>query len=381
MDDRECIFVVDDDSFMHDMFADALGERYRIISAESGEDALLLAQTKDRPSLIIMDVEMPGIDGYETCRRFKALDATNGVPVIFVSSHDEIEERIKGYEAGGEDYIIKPFNTQELAAKVAQLLKAVSERANLKEMVNYATSTAMSAMTSIGEMGALIESVKKFSATTDDQELAVAVLAGLANYGLDGVVQIRMPERVITLTKQGEASALEVSVINHMSKMDRISSFKNRMSVHYQHVTMLVTNMPVDDLDRCGRLRDHLAMLVESADMKVSGIIAENKTKRLGAAVERGAAIERAVTNITRTLVEVDAAQRQRQVSTARIVNEFTYEMEMAYLRVGLSDSHEKFMTGVLQSGIDKILEAQSKEVDIQDKMTSIIRELKDIAG
>ncbi|MBI3903859.1 MAG: response regulator [Nitrosomonadales bacterium] len=374
MNENARILIVDDDPFMREMVSDVLGGIYRVIPAENGSDALMLAQAEP-PDLILLDVDMPGMDGYETCIRFKQADALASIPLIFVSGLDQIDERLKGYEVGGNDYVVKPFNPQELKAKIAHLLGMISERAQLKEMASYAASTAMTAMTSMSEMGALLESLKKFNASIDEKALAVAVLSCLSLYGLGGVVQVRTPEKSVSLSGQDEASPLEVSVIEHMSGMDRIVQFKNRMSIHYPHVSMLVNNMPMDDADRCGRLRDHLAMLVEGAEMRAAGIAAENESRW------RGAAIERAVVNITKMLAEVDAAQRQSKLSTAMAINEFTGDMERAYICVALSNAHEDFMVGVVKDGLGKILNAQSAEVDVQNKLTGIIRELKDIAG
>jgi DNA-binding response OmpR family regulator len=374
MDKQARILVVDDDSFIRDIFTKTLSESYTISPAENGTDALMLAQS-ECPDLIILDVEMPGMDGYELCRRLKECDCTAGSPVIFVSAHDQIEERLKGYEAGGEDYIIKPFDPQELKAKVAQLLRTVSERGRLKEMANYATNTAMTAMTSMSEMGALLESLKNFSACSDCRSLADAVLTGLALYGLQGTAQIRFSGEALTRSNQGEATPLEISVINHMAGMNRITAFKSRMSITYSHASLLVNNMPIEDPDRCGRLRDHLAMLAEGAEMKAMGIIAENESRR------RGEAIERAAVSITKMLAQVDAAQRQSKISTSVAINEFTGDMEKAYIRVALSEAHEKFMIDVVKSGLEKITNAQSAEIDVQDKLTGIIHELKGIVG
>ena len=374
MDRQARILVVDDDSFMRDIFTKTLSEGYDIIPAENGPDALMLAQS-ECPDLIILDVEMPGMDGYELCGRLKECRCMAEAPVIFVSARDKIEERLKGYEAGAEDYIVKPFEPQELKAKVTQLLKAVSERARLKEMANYATSTAMTAMTSMGEMGSLLESLKKFNASTDEISLAKAMLSGFPAYGLTGVVQVRTPDKTISLSEQGEASQMEILVINHMAGMDRIVHFRKRLSIHYPHVSILVRNMPEEDQDRCGRLRDHLAMLVEGAEMRAAGIVAENESRK------RGNAIERTSASITDMLAEIDSAQRQSRISTAMAINQFTGAMEKAYIRVALSDAHEKFMADVVKEGMEKILNSQSAEVDIQNKLTGIINELKCLAG
>lgn len=373
MDDKIRVLAVDDDFFMRNMIEDVLGESYQIITAENGADALMLAQAEP-PVMILLDVEMPGMDGYETCRQLKLEDATASVPVIFVSALDQPEERLKGYEVGGDDYVIKPFDPHELKAKLTHLLDMISERTRLKEMASYATNTAMTAMTSMSEMGALLESLKKFNASMDERELAEAVLSGLSLYSLSGVVQIRTPEKTLSLSAQGEASPLEVSVIDHMTSMDRIVHFKSRMSIHYPHVAMLVNNMPEEDPDRCGRLRDHLAMLVEGAEMRAAGIVAENESRR------RGVAIERMIARVTGALNEIDSSQRQNRMEIRVAFSALTDEMEKALLRVALTREQEDLLTAIVTNGIEDILNVQSAEADLQNKLSAIIREMKEIS-
>jgi len=368
------ILVVDDDSFMRNVMTDVLSSNYQVISVESGADALMLAQTES-PNLILLDVEMPGMDGYETCLRFKSGDATASIPVIFVSAHDHIDERLKGYEAGGHDYVVKPFDPNELMAKISHLLGLVSERGQLQEMASYASNTAMTALSSMSEMGILLESLKKFNASMTEKELARAVIDGMSMFDLEGVVQIRMQGKIYSYNQQGEASPLEISVIHHMTSMDRIIQFKSRASIHYEHVVILVNNMPVHDTDRCGRLRDHLAMLLEGAEARAKGIIAENESR------QRGLAIERAAEHITQTLAEIDLAQRHGRIATGIAIHDFNDDLEKAYICVALSETHEAFMSDVVKNGLEKILNAQAAEVDIQDKFTGIIKELKSITA
>lgn len=372
MSDKTKILVVDDDSFMHEMFAEALSGNYDIIAAESAADALMLVQN-ERPSLILMDVEMPGMDGYEACRRFKEMDATSGVPVIFVSAHDQIEERLKGYEAGGEDYVVKPFIPQELEAKVVQLLKATAERASLKDMANYATTTAMTAMTSMSEMGALLESLKHFNSCYDHKSLADAMLAGLSSYGLQGAARILFKGGALTRTNQGDATPLEISVISHMAGMDRITQFKTRMSITYAHAALLVNDMPVEDPERCGRLRDYLAMLVEGAEVRTQGIMVSLESQ------QRGEAIEQAVVRVTAALNEIDATQRHNRAEMRMAFSALTDEVEKALLRVAMTHEQEEFLSGIISSGIESILDVQSAETDLQNKLSTIIKELKEM--
>jgi DNA-binding response OmpR family regulator len=372
MDKTTTILVIDDDIFMREILEDVLSEHYRVITAEGGAEGVACAQA-EHPALILLDVEMPDQDGYETCRQLKQLEDTALIPVIFVSARDKIEERLIGYEAGGNDYVIKPFDKQELTAKIEHLLEMVADRVRFEEMASMASSTAMTAMTSMSEMGALLESLNHFNASADIHALAKAVLAGLASYGLNCAVQIRSPEQVISLSGHGEASPLEISVMDHMTEMDRIVHFKTRMSIHYPHVAMLVNNMPVEDPDRCGRLRDHLAMLVEGAEMRAAGLIAENESKR------RGQAIERMIARVSGTLGEIDSTQRRNRTEIRAAFAALTDKMGDALLRMGLTNEHEELLCEIVSQGIENVIKLQTTDAQLQNKLTDIVGEMKEI--
>lgn len=94
---------------------------YEVLTTTNGDDALQLVQERD-PALVILDVEMPKLDGYEVTRRLRADEATNGVPIILLTAHDDEAAKTAGYDAGATDYITKPFSPQELEAAVERIL-------------------------------------------------------------------------------------------------------------------------------------------------------------------------------------------------------------------------------------------------------------------
>jgi formate hydrogenlyase transcriptional activator len=95
---------------------------YRVITALSGPEALEKIQT-ERIDLCLLDVMMPGMDGYEVCRRIKADDLHRGIPVVMITSHADTDNRIRGIEAGAEDFISKPFKCAEVLARMKMLLQ------------------------------------------------------------------------------------------------------------------------------------------------------------------------------------------------------------------------------------------------------------------
>jgi len=117
------ILVIDDTPENLTVLRRILTDRgYRVRPALSGELALNSIK-KDRPDLILLDVMMPGMDGFEVCRRLKSEIGTRGIPILFISALNETEDKVKAFQSGGVDYIAKPFHVDEVLARVETHLK------------------------------------------------------------------------------------------------------------------------------------------------------------------------------------------------------------------------------------------------------------------
>ncbi|OQY53017.1 MAG: hypothetical protein DRR08_10755 [Candidatus Parabeggiatoa sp. nov. 2] len=117
------ILVVEDTPFNANILSILLTKNnFEVSVAENGEMALDMAQQK-HPHLILLDIMMPGIDGFETCRRLKADSQTQNIPVIFMSALTDTDDKVKGFEVGGLDYITKPFQPKEVLARINTHLK------------------------------------------------------------------------------------------------------------------------------------------------------------------------------------------------------------------------------------------------------------------
>jgi diguanylate cyclase (GGDEF)-like protein len=127
------ILVVDDDPTNLQVLLDQLkNSGFRILIAQDGEGALRQVDFA-KPDLILLDVIMPGIDGFETCRRLKQNDASKDIPVIFLTAFSDPVDKVKGIEAGGVDYLTKPFDGLELLARVTTHLELRRYRKELEQ--------------------------------------------------------------------------------------------------------------------------------------------------------------------------------------------------------------------------------------------------------
>jgi DNA-binding response OmpR family regulator len=116
------ILVVDDEVNITQILEFSIGaEGFEVISAQNGEEAIEKAR-KEQPDLIILDIMMPKIDGYEACRILKANPLTRNIPVVLLTAKGRDIDKRLGYEVGATDYIVKPFSPSKLVERIQQLL-------------------------------------------------------------------------------------------------------------------------------------------------------------------------------------------------------------------------------------------------------------------
>jgi len=166
------ILSVDDEPTNQLVINEILENDYEVQTVYTGEECLEKV-VKFSPDLILLDINMPGIDGYETCERLKLDDATQLIPVIMLSALSTAEEKLKGYEVGAEDYIPKPFDHDNLLIKIKKCLskniksnateqiqnaQKINDKAN-EELINELQSSrsiALDAMRYTSDLGAII---------------------------------------------------------------------------------------------------------------------------------------------------------------------------------------------------------------------------------
>jgi PleD family two-component response regulator len=131
--EKQVILTVDDSPDDIALISQVLRETYQVRVATNGKDALHIAFSSNPPDLILLDIMMPGMDGYEVCRQLKSDPQTSDIPVIFLTSKTDIADEERGFEAGAVDYIIKPISPPILLARVRTHLR-------LKRVTDYLKS-------------------------------------------------------------------------------------------------------------------------------------------------------------------------------------------------------------------------------------------------
>ncbi len=132
MNKKHRILIVDDERFNIKTLTEFLHEDYKIMAAKNGDQALKALEGEILPDLILLDIIMPGIDGYEVCKKLKENPRTQNIPIIFVTAVSEIEDAARGFQAGAVDFIKKPLNPVMVKARVDLHIKLHKTMQELK---------------------------------------------------------------------------------------------------------------------------------------------------------------------------------------------------------------------------------------------------------
>ncbi|HYM82457.1 MAG TPA: hybrid sensor histidine kinase/response regulator [Candidatus Limnocylindria bacterium] len=169
------VLGVDDNPQNLGILRKALGSEFELTTVDSGVEALTVAR-RLRPDVVLLDIMMPGIDGYETCRRMRSSPELRGTKILLISAKALASERLQGYDVGADDYMIKPFDPYELLAKVRVYtrLRSVEEVDRLKtevlSLLSHETRTPLAAI--LGPLPLILESKN----LTDEQRRMLMIV-------------------------------------------------------------------------------------------------------------------------------------------------------------------------------------------------------------
>jgi len=231
------ILVVDDTPASLKLLTDIMkAEGYEVRSAISGALALHAAESAP-PDLILLDIRMPEIDGFEVCRRLKATPATQDIPVIFVSAASETDEKVQGFQLGAVDYVTKPYQRDELLSRVRAHLELHQLRHHLAEIVDERTTELRDSekklkknlLDSVALLAAIVEMRDPYTAGHQRRvaEIAVAIAhvlqlteTQIEGIHLAGVVhdvgKIQVPAEI--LSKPGGLTDIEFMLIKEHAR-------------------------------------------------------------------------------------------------------------------------------------------------------------------
>jgi len=286
------------------------------------------------------------MDGYETCVKLKEFA---DIPVIFATASSSLDIQLRAFDAGGEDIITKPFASEILLRKISLAIqrKRKQDKENIEK--NLLHSMAMNFLSAVGEHGVLQKFMQASLNSGSHKELGQHLVEAIQDFGLDNCVLIRGDESMI-LTSHGEPSAIEISILEQSSSIGRIFQFKSRLVVNFERVSAIVTNMPLDDLEKAGRIRDNIAMLVE-----MTGTMCENVDIRQASKI-RAEQMQVALSTSYQETTLLNEMRHQAQADLRMLLQKLVDDVSETYGWLGITQQQEDSISKTMYNSVEKIL-------------------------
>ena len=377
--DKMTIMVVDDIEDNRTLLELMLEDDYNIAQASSGSQCL--DDINNTPiDLILLDVNMPEMDGYQVCQKLKENPTTSMIPVIFVSALDSTEARLKGYEAGGDEYLTKPVDEEMLCEKIKSTLKEKVENIslktaadNLQEQATSAMGTALEAMTMGSEMGVIIRYMQDAGHCDSYFDLANAFFSTLQQFGLNSCLMIR--SRTGQLFFGCEDGSLESKVLQRFQHDDKVFDFGNRTIVDNDHIAILVKNMPTDEPSKYGRFKDHLVTIANSSDTRIRGLEIELELEE-----RRVMALSNLIESCESGLLLVETKVSGHEVSTRKVMQDMIAKLEDKLFSLGLDDDQERSLMMLADQAGQELEALGGFQESIHDSLKDIMSGLHKLA-
>lgn len=338
------ILIVDDDAMNIEIAQHLLGDSaYRFSTASNGLDALARI-AHEKPEVILLDILMPEMDGLETCRRIRADPGNDGITILFVTSQDDPETRLSSYDAGGDDILAKPLNAQVIRRKVESALKNRELVAGLRKEVSDTMGMLMTSLTTTGEYGVVMHTLRNSLPCRSLGDLAEVMLAAMDNYGLKGAVQLRTPDSILTLNSERRSSPIDQEMLRNLSVENRhIYDYGNRSVFCYPNVALLVRNMPLENPDLYGRMKDNLALLVEGIEFRLSALVVEMRMRSERANLVTAASL------LNFVLSQVDTQFKRGQSEMSAIFSELESKLEWSFAGLVMTETQEQGLWNIVR--------------------------------
>jgi hypothetical protein len=369
MTDKKRILVVDDSANEIRLLIELLKTDYAVIAATSGEKALELMEGEHQPDLVLLDVTMAPMDGYETCTQLLA--KRPHLPIIFISANTHTEEILKGFHCGGMDYITKPVDPTILTTKIKIALQQIVQQQTLQAKRKEATALAKSAMTNASDLAVILNFLRNGVRLKDEQVLAENLISSVKAYELECCVQLRTDQHTINLSS-GLLQPLEQELLTRSANMhDRLIATGKRLIISYESISLLIKNMPIENAKRCGELRDYLTSLTENAHNLNIKITSENL-----ASSQRHEVIASTLIESQQTLEKIQLFQHEHKQNSIKIMDEMVTEIETNYLTLGLNEEQENTITTIIQKSVQNALEHMEQGLKIDADLQKITQNL-----
>lgn len=355
---KKTILIIDDSDNIFTLRVErSFGDTFNVVRERSGTSGIEYA-VANRPDVILLDIEMPGMNGFDVCRQLKERNETADVPVIFISAHTDLENRLTSYEAGGDAYLSKPPAPEELARKIAIVLRHRKRNAELAQRMKAASQIAQQASENASDARQMMEFMREISGYTSYVQIAEAGLRFLARMSLDCAIQLRTKSGCISRNNNGFCAPLEEQVMHTMKSCGGKVRFGKRAAFNCERVSIIINNMPAEGSDEGARVEDSVMVITEALEQTMGSL------ELTFDAITRGDTLLGLMHKNASILREVQSHNQEQRSRSSEILNQLVYDIEDSFIFLGLSESQEDYLQNLARDAVDKAQKLYNNSIE-----------------
>lgn len=362
------VVLIDDDIITLTILKEALVD-FDVAALTSPLEGLELVKNLDKPPyLMILDVKMPEMNGFELCTKMREIVGDEQTEIVFHTSSTDLEERLQGYEVGANDFITKPIGVGELRKKAHSIVARGKERREIEEQSENNSQLIKSVLSDLGEQNMLIHFFRASFNVTSIESLLKLIVKTMTDFGLKSSVQAKYVLNNVQYleaeTNEEHMTSLERELLDRLTYSDRILTRGKRLFLNYPPFTQIIKNMP-DDGGQAGRYRDHLAIILEAAIARYQAIVQANEVDLMIEELE----------------VVHEKSEKENIRKTQKVIaslTEIVDYVEQNIFDYGLTEEQENALLEMFKSNTDKAYEAIDDSFS-SDNLRTIVLRLKEL--
>lgn len=365
------VLVVDDDPIVRLAHQSMLAKDFEVASIGSGNEVLDYFDEQSA-DVILLDVGLPDIDGFEVCRRLEQGGKLEQTSVIFVSGSTDLDTRIKAFNSGGDDFIAKPLNPDELMSKVDVLKKRKEHNLSICEKLLSAQRIASRAESTSSGLGRVMDFVALSFSLHSVESLTKSVLELFATFELKVVMLTEVNGRYDYFSYEGEIKPIERELIDLLKNKGRVYEFNQRMQLNYPHISVLIKNMPDVTDERYARLKDLLPAIASCMSSRLTEMDAQENI------LLQTQELVHSFDVINATLKTLTSSLGSNQQKASRRLHKMVYELHGFIQRLGLEDDQEERVMHYVDDAVEDSLVLLDDEEAIFHAFEEILASLKE---
>lgn len=343
---KQEILIIDDDPDYCSLVSELLSAEFECTTAGTGQQGIDSFLGGSQPVIVLVDLGLPDISGFEVCEKLNETDVDHEFAMFVVSGDDNINTKIRAFEAGAADFIAKPFELKELYTRIKRSIQFVEDQTALIEDGDTTKQMANIAMAQASQYSFVMSFFKSLNHCSDHKQVVKLFFDAMSFFNLSASIMINSQVKEYFNAGMSDISPIEKNIYELLSDRGRLYEFGQRLIVNGKNVSFLVKKMPEDEHE-AGQVRDFLAALIEGIEAKLKDL-------------ELQSGFLYAIAELSDTISGIKSGMLEHNTIMSTVMSDMLTQISASYHSLDLTEEQEQFFTALVESGANKMKGAEA---------------------